>query len=138
MPRARFTPEEVIELTLDFYRRNYIEGLFLSSGIFISPDVTMEQMVRVARVLRDEHRFNGYIHLKVIPGASPELIAEAGRYADRLSANIELPTEADPAGTRSAPANAAAAARRAASASASRRCAASASASPCSDQPFAG
>jgi putative DNA modification/repair radical SAM protein len=95
IPRAKFTPEEVVALTLDFYRRNYIEGLFLSSGIMTSPDVTMEQMVRVARLLREEHRFNGYIHLKVIPGASPELIAEAGRWADRLSANIELPTQAD-------------------------------------------
>lgn len=95
IPRAKFTPEEVVHLTLDFYRRNYIEGLFLSSGIMTSPDVTMEQMVRVARLLREEHRFNGYIHLKVIPGASPELIAEAGRWADRLSANIELPTQAD-------------------------------------------
>lgn len=95
VPRARFTPDEVVALTLDFYRRNYIEGLFLSSGIMTSPDVTMEQMVRVARVLREEHHFNGYIHLKVIPGAAPELIAEAGRWADRLSANIELPTQQD-------------------------------------------
>ncbi len=95
IPRARFTPEEIVSLTLDFYRRNYIEGLFLSSGIMTSPDVTMEQMVRVARSLREEHQFNGYIHLKVIPGASPELIAEAGRWADRLSANIELPTQRD-------------------------------------------
>jgi putative DNA modification/repair radical SAM protein len=95
IPRARFTPEEVVALTLDFYRRNYIEGLFLSSGIMTSPDVTMEQMVRVARVLREEHRFNGYIHLKVIAGTSPELVAEAGRWADRLSANIELPTQSD-------------------------------------------
>jgi putative DNA modification/repair radical SAM protein len=95
IPRARFTPQEVVDLTLDFYRRNYIEGLFLSSGIFGSPDATMEAMVRVARTLREEHRFGGYIHLKAIPGASPELIAEAGRWADRLSANIELPTPAD-------------------------------------------
>jgi putative DNA modification/repair radical SAM protein len=93
--RARFTPDEVVSLTLDFYRRNYIEGLFLSSGIMTSPDVTMEQMVRVARTLREEHRFNGYIHLKVIPGASPELLAQAGKWADRLSANIELPTQGD-------------------------------------------
>ncbi|MBV9496053.1 MAG: putative DNA modification/repair radical SAM protein [Acidobacteria bacterium] len=92
VPRARFTVREVVDLTLAFYRRNYIEGLFLSSGIFGSPDATMEQLVAVARTLREEHRFRGYIHLKVIPGASPELLAEAGRHADRLSANIELPT----------------------------------------------
>jgi len=95
IPRARFTPEEVVTLTLDFYRRNYIEGLFLSSGVVQSPDHTMEQMVAVARSLRLDHRFNGYIHLKAIPGASPELIEEAGRWADRLSANIELPTQVD-------------------------------------------
>ncbi|HEY9421997.1 MAG TPA: putative DNA modification/repair radical SAM protein [Thermoanaerobaculia bacterium] len=95
IPRARFTPEEVVTLTLDFYRRNYIEGLFLSSGILQSPDHTMEQMVAVARRLREDHAFNGYIHLKAVPGASPELIAEAGRWADRLSANIELPTQGD-------------------------------------------
>lgn len=94
-PRARFTPQEVINLTLEFYRRNYIEGLFLSSGIIQSPDYTMEQLVTVARDLRREHRFNGYIHLKVIPGASPELIQSAGAWADRLSANIELPTQVD-------------------------------------------
>jgi putative DNA modification/repair radical SAM protein len=93
--RARFTPEEVVDLTLDFYRRNYIEGLFLSSGIAVSADATMEQLVRVARLLRTTHSFGGYIHLKVIPGASPELITEAGRWADRLSANIELPTQRD-------------------------------------------
>src|ERR1700754_3073481 len=91
--RARFTVEEVVTLTLDFYRRNYIEGLFLSSGIIQSPDYTMEMLVRVARSLRSEHRFGGYIHLKTIPDASPELIDEAGRWADRLSINIELPTE---------------------------------------------
>jgi putative DNA modification/repair radical SAM protein len=93
--RARFTPEEVVRLTLDFYRRNYIEGLFLSSGIFKSPDHTMEQLVRVARLLRREHGFHGYIHLKTIPHASSELIDEAGRWADRLSINVELPTQAD-------------------------------------------
>jgi len=92
--RARFTPEEVVTLTLGFYRRNCIEGLFLSSGIIRSPDYTMEQVVRVARILREEHGFRGYIHLKTIPDASPELLAEAGRYADRLSINVELPTEA--------------------------------------------
>ena len=92
--RARFTPEEVVDLTLNFYRRNYIEGLFLSSGIIQNPDYTMEQLVRVAKSLRTEHFFRGYIHLKTIPDASPELITEAGRWADRLSINIELPTEA--------------------------------------------
>ena len=92
--RARFTPDEVIWLTLEFYRRNYIEGLFLSSGIVRSSDHTMEQMVRIARDLRVGHGFNGYIHLKTIPEASEALIEEAGRYADRLSINIELPTDA--------------------------------------------
>lgn len=93
--RARFTPEEVVRLTLDFYRRNYIEGLFLSSGIIRNPDYTMEQVVKVARTLRVEHEFRGYIHLKTIPEAAPELIAEAGRWADRISINVELPTEMD-------------------------------------------
>jgi putative DNA modification/repair radical SAM protein len=93
-PRARFTPEEVVRITLDFYRRNYIEGLFLSSGIIRSPDYTMEQLVQVARSLRVEHDFRGYIHLKTIPEADPDLIAQAGRHADRLSVNVELPTEA--------------------------------------------
>ncbi len=91
--RARFSVAEVVNLTLQFYRRNYIEGLFLSSGIIRNADYTMEELVRVARTLREEHGFRGYIHLKSIPEASPELIAEAGRYADRLSINIELPTE---------------------------------------------
>jgi len=91
--RAAFTPDELTELTIEFYRRNYIEGLFLSSGVVRNPDYTMERMVRVARDLRTVHRFNGYIHLKSIPGASPELVAEAGRYADRMSVNIEIPTE---------------------------------------------
>ena len=89
--RARFTPEEVVQLTLDFYRRNYIEGLFLSSGIIRSPDYTMEQLVRVAQLLREEHGFRGYIHLKTIPDADPNLIEQAGRFADRLSINVELP-----------------------------------------------
>src|ERR1700761_2847855 len=93
--RARFTAAEVVQLTLDFYRRNYIEGLFLSSGILQSPDYTMEQMVEIARMLREEHAFGGYIHLKAIPGASPALLERAGTYADRLSANIELPTPSD-------------------------------------------
>lgn len=93
VPRARFTPEEVVRLTLDFYRRNCISGLFLSSGIIRSADYTMEQLVEVARLLREEHEFRGYIHLKTIPDAAPELIAAAGRYADRLSVNIELPSE---------------------------------------------
>ncbi len=93
--RARFTPEEVVQLTLDFYRRNYIEGLFLSSGIIRNADYTMEQVIKVARTLRVEHHFRGYIHLKTIPEAAPELIAEAGRWADRISINVELPTEGD-------------------------------------------
>jgi putative DNA modification/repair radical SAM protein len=91
--RARFTPDEVVQLTLDFYRRNYIEGLFLSSGIIRNPDYTMEQVNAVARTLRTEHQFRGYIHLKTIPEASPALIEEAGRWADRISINIELPTQ---------------------------------------------
>jgi putative DNA modification/repair radical SAM protein len=91
VPRARFTVDEVVKLTLDFYRRNYIEGLFLSSGIIRNPDYTMEQVVGVARKLREEHHFRGYIHLKTIPEADDELIAEAGKYADRLSINIEMP-----------------------------------------------
>src|SRR4051812_11744627 len=90
--RARFTVEEVVNLTLAFYKRNYIEGLFLSSGIIRSPDYTMEQLVRVARDLRNVHAFRGYIHLKTIPEADPDLVRQAGLYADRLSINIELPT----------------------------------------------
>ncbi len=93
--RARFKPEEVVRLTMNFYRRNYIEGLFLSSGIIQSADYTMEQLVMVARTLREEENFGGYIHLKAVPGASKELLLEAGKYADRLSANIELPTQED-------------------------------------------
>ena len=93
--RARFTPNEVVTLTLDFYKRNYVEGLFLSSGIIQSPDYTMEQLLHVAKTLRTEHHFGGYIHLKAIPGASERLIEQAGLYADRLSANIELPTQQD-------------------------------------------
>jgi putative DNA modification/repair radical SAM protein len=92
--RARFTVDEVVTLTLGFYRRNCIEGLFLSSGIIRNPDYTMEQVVQVARALREDHGFRGYIHLKTIPDADPLLLAEAGRYADRLSINVELPTEA--------------------------------------------
>ncbi len=91
--RAAFTVEEVVDLTINFYRRNYIEGLFLSSGIFKDSDTTMERLVRVAKKLRLEHNFNGYIHLKSIPGASDEIMKEAGLYADRLSINIEIPTE---------------------------------------------
>ncbi len=91
--RAAFTPEEVIRLTLDFYKRNYIEGLFLSSGIVRNADHTMEQVVAVARRLREEHDFRGYIHLKTIPEASAELIEQAARYADRISINLELPTQ---------------------------------------------
>lgn len=92
--RAAFTVQEVVDLTMNFYRRNYIEGLFLSSGIFKDADYTMERLVRVAKKLRLEHQFNGYIHLKTIPGASDELMHEAGLYADRLSVNLEVPTEA--------------------------------------------
>jgi len=93
VPRARFSVDEVVELTLNFYRRNYIEGLFLSSGIIRSGDYTMEQLVLVARKLREEHDFRGYIHLKLIPEADPKLVEEAGLHADRLSANIELPRD---------------------------------------------
>jgi putative DNA modification/repair radical SAM protein len=92
--RAAFTPREVADLTIDFYKRNYIEGLFLSSGIVRSPDYTMEQVVEAARILREEYRFAGYIHLKTIPEADADLLARAGRYADRLSINIELPSDA--------------------------------------------
>jgi putative DNA modification/repair radical SAM protein len=91
--RARFSVEEVVTLTVEFYKRNYIEGLFLSSGIVRSPDHTMEEMLRVAKTLRRQHGFRGYIHLKTIPEASPWLIEEAGLWADRLSINLELPTE---------------------------------------------
>ncbi|HSX56967.1 MAG TPA: putative DNA modification/repair radical SAM protein [Sphingomonas sp.] len=92
--RARFTAREVVRLTLAFYRRNYIEGLFLSSGIIRSPDYTMEQIVEVARSLREDHDFRGYIHLKTIPDADPDLLRRAGLHADRLSINVELPTVA--------------------------------------------
>jgi len=91
--RATFKVEEVVNLTLEFYKRNWIEGLFLSSGVIRNPDYTMEALLRVVRSLRQEHSFGGYIHLKAIPGASPELIHEAGLYADRLSVNIEIPSE---------------------------------------------
>ena len=90
--RAAFTPEEVIDLTINFYRRNYIEGLFLSSAVFKSPNHTMELLIKVASTLRYEHKFNGYIHLKAIPGADSELLNKAGNVADRLSVNIELPS----------------------------------------------
>jgi len=92
-PRATFSADEIVELTLGFYRRNFIEGLFLSSGVIKNPDFTMERMVQVAKKLRLEKKFYGYIHLKTIPGASDELIQQAGLYADRLSVNIEIPTE---------------------------------------------
>jgi putative DNA modification/repair radical SAM protein len=91
--RAAFSVEEVVSLTMNFYRRNYIEGLFLSSGIFKNADFTMERLLKVVKKLRLEERFNGYIHLKTIPGASEELITEAGMYADRMSINLEMPTE---------------------------------------------
>ena len=94
MPRVSFTPEELAELTIGFYRRNYIEGLFLSSAVLGSPDRTTELMIRALSLLRNEYRFNGYIHAKAIPGTSPELITQLGLLADRLSVNIELPSEA--------------------------------------------
>lgn len=92
-PRATFTPQEIVDMTINFYRRNYIEGLFLSSGVIKNPDFTMERMLLVAKKLRQEERYFGYIHMKAIPGASRELIEETGRYVDRLSVNIEIPTE---------------------------------------------
>ena len=92
-PRASFTPRELAELTIEFYRRNYIEGLFLSSGVLRSPDYTTEQMIAALRMLRQEYRFNGYIHAKAIPGTSPELVHQLGLLADRLSVNIELPSQ---------------------------------------------
>ena len=92
--RAMFTPEELADLTIQFYRRNYIEGLFLSSGVYRSPDYTTELMIRALRILREEYRFNGYIHAKAIPGTAPELVEQMGFLADRLSVNIELPSEA--------------------------------------------
>ena len=92
--RARFTAQEVVGLTLAFYKRNYIEGLFLSSGIIGSSNYTMEQLVEVARSLREDHDFRGYIHLKTIPDADPELVRLAGLHADRVSINVELPTRA--------------------------------------------
>ena len=95
VPRARFSVDEVVWLTMEFYRRNYIEGLFLSSGVLRTPDQTMEEMIEIARRLRDVERFGGYIHLKAVAGSSPSLNLLAGLYADRLSANIELPTQSD-------------------------------------------
>ncbi len=91
--RASFTVQEVVDLTINFYRRNYIEGLFISSGIFKDPDFTMERLVLIAKKLRTEHKFNGYIHIKTIPGANEEIIKEAGLWADRLSINVEMPNE---------------------------------------------
>lgn len=93
IPRATLAVSELVELTIEFYRRNYIEGLFLSSGVVRNPDYTMERLVKIVKDLRTIHRFNGYIHLKSIPGASRELVNEAGRYADRMSVNIEIPNE---------------------------------------------
>lgn len=93
IPRATLTVTELVNLTIEFYRRNYIEGLFLSSGVVRNADYTMERLVRVVKDLRTVHRFNGYIHLKSIPGASQELVNEAGLYADRMSVNIEIPNE---------------------------------------------
>ena len=94
-PRARFSPDEVVRLTIEFYKRNYIEGLFLSSGVIQSIDYTMEQLIAVVRTLREVEHFGGYIHLKAVPGASVSLLQQAGLYADRISANIELPTQHD-------------------------------------------
>ncbi len=91
--RAVFSPEELADLTIQFYRRNYIEGLFLSSGVLVSPDYTTERMIRCLDLLRNHYRFNGYIHAKAIPGTSPELVTRLGLLADRLSVNIELPSE---------------------------------------------
>ena len=91
--RTAFTPKELAELTIQFYRRNYIEGLFLSSGVLRNPDYTMEQMIGALRILREDYRFNGYIHAKAIPGAAPELVEQLGLLADRLSVNIELPSQ---------------------------------------------
>lgn len=92
-PRAMLTPEEIVLLTIEFYRRNYIEGLFLSSGIVKSPDYTTELLIRTAKLLREREHFNGYIHMKGIPGTDPKLLNELGRYVDRVSVNIELPSE---------------------------------------------
>ena len=93
IPRAEFTPEELAELTMEFYRRNYIEGLFLSSAVVKNPNETMELLIKTLRLLRTLHQFYGYIHVKVIPGADPVLIHQAGLLADRVSVNIELPSE---------------------------------------------
>ena len=93
VPRAAFTPRELADLTIEFYRRNYIEGLFVSSGVIRSPDYTMEQMIKAVRILREEYGFNGYIHAKVIPGSSQTLVEILGGLVDRLSVNIELPSE---------------------------------------------
>lgn len=93
VPRAAFTPRELADLTIGFYRRNYIEGLFLSSGVIRNPDYTMEQLIETVRILREEERFRGYIHVKAIPGASPELVELLGRLVDRISVNIELPSQ---------------------------------------------
>jgi putative DNA modification/repair radical SAM protein len=93
VPRSAFTVNELVDLTVNFYERNYIEGLFLSSGVMVGPDHTMERLIAVARKLRQAHRFHGYIHMKAIPGASRELVGEAGLWADRISVNIEIPSE---------------------------------------------
>lgn len=93
VPRAAFTPEELADLTIGFYRRNYIEGLFLSSGVIRNPDYTTELMIHTLRLLREEHKFRGYIHAKAVPGTSPELVDELGHLADRMSVNLELPSQ---------------------------------------------
>jgi len=92
VPRATFTPREIADLTINFYKRNYIEGLFLSSGVIKSPDYTMEQIYQAVLILRNEYNFNGYIHTKSIPGSSPEIINKLGHVVDRMSINIELPS----------------------------------------------
>ena len=93
VPRATFSPRELAELTIEFYRRNYIEGLFLSSAVLVNPDYTTERMLKTLRLLRNEYHFGGYIHAKAIPGTSPELLEQLGFLADRLSVNVELPSE---------------------------------------------
>lgn len=93
VPRATFSPRELAELTIEFYRRNYIEGLFLSSAVLVTPDYTTERMLKILRLLRNEYHFGGYIHAKAIPGAAPELVRQLGLLADRLSVNIELPSQ---------------------------------------------
>lgn len=93
LPRAIFTPEEIVDLTINFYKRNYIEGLFLSSAVYKDPNYTMEQILKVVKTLREKENFNGYIHTKIIPGTDDKLVDQVGKYVDRMSVNIELPSE---------------------------------------------